>query len=124
MYEISVRQEFDAAHFLRGYKGKCENIHGHRFQVIANLRTENTNDIGLAYDFVTLRQHLKVIMDRLDHSNLNEVKPFDSINPSSENIASTVYDELQERLRDSAVSLHSIQVWESPECCITYYPST
>ena len=122
MYEISVRQEFDAAHLLRGYKGKCEMLHGHRFQVVANLRTDRLNDIGLAYDFVALKHHMKAIMDKLDHHNLNEVKPFDKINPSSENIASTVYKALQKRLKDTGVSLHSIQVWESPECCVTYRP--
>ena len=123
MYEISVRQEFDAAHSLRGYQGKCETLHGHRFQVAANLRAESTNGIGLAYDFVDLRGLLKKILDNLDHHNLNEVEPFDKINPSSENIASTVYDQLQERLRDSGVSLYSVQVWESPECCVTYRPT-
>lgn len=122
MYEISVRQEFDAAHCLRGYKGKCETLHGHRFQVVANVRAEKLNDIGLAYDFVSLRQHLQSIMDMLDHRNLNEVKPFDKINPSSENIAAIVYNRLKELLKDSGVSLHSVQVWESPECCVTYWP--
>jgi len=122
MYEISVRQEFDAAHSLRGYQGKCEALHGHRFQVAANLRAESTNDIGLAYDFITLKQHLNEILDKLDHHNLNEIEPFDKINPSSENIASTVYNQLQERLGDSGVSLYSVQVWESPECCVTYCP--
>lgn len=122
MYEISVRQEFDAAHLLRGYKGKCEMLHGHRFQVVANLRADRLNDIGLAYDFVALKRHMKTIMDKLDHHNLNEVKPFDKINPSSENIACTVYKELQKRLKDTGVSLHSIQVWESPECSVTYRP--
>ena len=123
MYEISVRQEFDAAHSLRGYKGKCEGLHGHRFQVVANLRAEKLNDIGLAYDFTEVKKHLKVIMDRLDHHNLNEVEPFDKINPSSENIASTVYHELEPYLKDSGVSLSSVQVWESPECSVTYRPS-
>jgi 6-pyruvoyltetrahydropterin/6-carboxytetrahydropterin synthase len=122
MYEISVRHEFDAAHCLRGYKGKCETLHGHRFQVVANLRANETNDIGLAYDFTQLRGHLKEIMDTLDHKNLNEIEPFDRINPSSENIAAAVYTELEERLGPSAGLLYSIQVWESPECCVTYRP--
>ena len=122
MYEISVRQEFDAAHCLRGYQGKCETLHGHRFQVAANLRAESTNDLGLAYDFTELKRHLKDIMDLLDHKNLNELPPFDKINPSSENIATLVYDELKKRLKDSGSLLYSVRVWESPECCVTYRP--
>lgn len=123
MYEISVRQEFDAAHCLRGYKGKCETLHGHRFQVVVNVRAEKLNNIGLAYDFVALKRHLQAVIDILDHRNLNEVKPFDKINPSSENIAATVYNELKERLQGSGVTLHSVQVWESPENCVTYWPN-
>jgi 6-pyruvoyltetrahydropterin/6-carboxytetrahydropterin synthase len=97
MYEVSVREHFDAAHALRGYKGKCENLHGHRFEVEVTLRTEGLDDIGLAYDFTDLKKHLRDLLARLDHTSLNDVPPFDRINPSSENIAATIYGELQQR---------------------------
>jgi 6-pyruvoyltetrahydropterin/6-carboxytetrahydropterin synthase len=122
MYEISVRLNFDAAHALRGYQGKCENIHGHRFEVVANLRAKEINDIGITYDFTELKQQLKTILNKLDHVCLNETPPFDQINPSAENIAAWVYKELEAQLQDRGISLSSIQVWESPDCCVTYFP--
>lgn len=122
MYEVSVREHFDAAHYLRGYKGKCENVHGHRFQVVVNVRAGETDDVGMAYDFTKLRQQLGEIVSRFDHTCLNDVPPFDRINPSSENIASTVCSELQARLKETKVSLCSVQVWESPHSAVTYFP--
>jgi 6-pyruvoyltetrahydropterin/6-carboxytetrahydropterin synthase len=121
MYEISVEQEFDAAHYLRGYRGKCENLHGHQFRVVARLRAKKLDKLGLAYDFTILKDQLAGILGRFDHTCLNDVPPFDKINPTSENIASTVYSELKAELKGSRVSLSSVQVWESPRSCATYF---
>ncbi len=122
MYQISIEQHFDAAHFLRGYKGKCETLHGHRFQVVARISATGLDDIGLAYDFTDLKQHLGSILVRFDHSCLNDVPPFDKINPSSENIATTIYNELRPRLAGAAVTLSSVEVWESPQTKVVYSP--
>ena len=122
MYQVSVEQHFDAAHYLRGYKGKCENVHGHRFKVVVTVSREGLDEIDLAYDFVELKGKLWEILERFDHSLLNEVPPFDQINASSENIASTVYKELAEKLRGEPVRLEAVEVWESPENKITYMP--
>lgn len=122
MYEISVERHFDAAHFLRGYKGKCEALHGHRFKVVARVNAPGLDDIGLAYDFTDLKQHLDDILSRFDHTCLNEVPPFDEINPSSENIAATIYDELRRRLAAAPLSLSGVEVWESPNTGVTYRP--
>jgi len=122
MYEISVEKHFDAAHFLRGYKGKCEALHGHRFQVVAKVRASGVDDIGLAYDFAELKQHLDGILSRFDHTCLNDMPPFDTINPSSENIASTIYDELQRKLATAPLSIPCVEVWESPQTGVIYSP--
>ena len=122
MFEVSARQHFDAAHYLRGYRGKCESVHGHRFEVVVSLRAEVLDDIGIAYDFAIIKGHLREVLGRLDHTLLNEIPPFDGINPSSENIAYLVYEELQPRLSGASVSISSVQVWESPESCVTYIP--
>jgi 6-pyruvoyltetrahydropterin/6-carboxytetrahydropterin synthase len=122
MYQIYVDQHFDTAHFLRGYQGKCEALHGHRFRVVVKVNSPTVNDIGLAYDFVELKQHLGGIVARFDHTCLNDVSPFDEINPSSENIASTIYHELQPKLAGALVSLSSVEVWESPQSGIGYSP--
>ncbi len=122
MYEISVERHFDAAHALRGYKGKCEALHGHRFRVVARVRASELDDIGLAYDFSELKQHLDSILSRFDHTFLNDVPPFDKINPSSENIASTIYGALQGKLATSHLNIPSVEVWESPQTGVTYTP--
>ncbi len=122
MYEIAVEKHFDAAHALRGYKGKCEMLHGHRFKVVARVKAAELNDIGLAYDFTDLKQQLNDILDRFDHTCLNDIPPFDKINPSSENIAATIYDALQRKLAAAPLALSCIEVWESPNTWITYTP--
>ena len=120
MYQVSVRKHFDAAHYLRGYRGKCEQMHGHRFEVTVSVEAKGLNDIGIAFDFVELKKHLGEILSRFDHVCLNEVSPFDSINPSSENIAATIYQELGGRL--SGVIISRVEVCESPESSVTYTP--
>jgi 6-pyruvoyltetrahydropterin/6-carboxytetrahydropterin synthase len=121
MYQVSVEGHFDAAHFLRDYGGKCENLHGHRFKVVVSLKATRLNKIGLAYDFVELKRRLNEVLARFDHTSLNDVPPFDKINPSSENIASTIYKQLKGHF-SGGVSLSSIEVWESPESRVTYSP--
>ena len=122
MYEVSVEQEFDAAHFLRGYQGKCEAMHGHRYRVVVKVKTSQLDDIGLAYDFIELKRNLGDILSRFDHTCLNDVPPFDKINPSSENAARTIYDELKPKLAGAPVSISSVEVWESPQSRVTYIP--
>ena len=122
MYQVSVEQHFDAAHFLRGYQGKCEALHGHRFRVVVKITASEVDDIGIVYDFVELKQHLRGILARFDHTCLNDVPPFDKINPSSENIATNIYNELQPKLAGAPVSLSSVAVWESPQTGVTYSP--
>jgi 6-pyruvoyltetrahydropterin/6-carboxytetrahydropterin synthase len=122
MYQISIEQHFDAAHFLRGYRGKCEALHGHRFRVVVKIESSVLDDIGIAYDFTELKQHLGGILDKFDHICLNDVSPFDKINPSSENIASTIYGELESKLAGTPVSISCIEVWESPLTGVTYTP--
>jgi len=123
MYEVAVNQHFDAAHYLRNYGGRCENLHGHRFQVSVELQAHDLNDIGLLYDFTRLKAALKDVLSRFDHVCLNDVPPFDKINPSSENIARTIYEALRPSLANEPVTLKCVRVWESPDAWATYYPS-
>lgn len=121
MYQVSVEAHFDAAHYLRGYGGKCEALHGHRFKVVVTLKAGKLNQTGLAYDFAELKRHLGEVLARFDHTCLNEVPPFDRLNPSSENIAATIYEGLKGRFPDGVV-LSSVEVWESPQSWVTYSP--
>lgn len=120
MYQIAVEQHFDAAHALRGYRGKCEQMHGHRFRVVVRIEAPALNDIGLAYDFVELKAHLAQAISRFDHTCLNDMAPFDKINPSSENIAATIYKKLKPKL--AGVSITCVEVWESPQTGVVYRP--
>ena len=122
MYQVSVEQHFDAAHFLRGYRGKCEALHGHRFRVVVKVMASKVDEVGMAYDFAELKKHLRDILSHFDHTCLNDVPPFDKINPSSENIASTIYNELKSKLAEASVSLACVEVWESPQTGIAYSP--
>jgi len=122
MYRVSIEQHFDAAHYLRGYQGKCEALHGHRFRAVVNVESSRIDEVGMAYDFTDLKAHLKEILSRLDHTCLNDVPPFDKINPSSENIARTIYNDLKPKLTGIPVVLASVEVWESPQSRVTYTP--
>ena len=121
MYQISVEQHFDAAHYLRDYQGKCENLHGHRFKVIITVKADKLNEIGLAYDFVELKRHLGDVLAKLDHSCINDIPPFDKVNASSENIATYIYDTLKPKF-SADILLSSVEVWESPQSCVKYSP--
>jgi 6-pyruvoyltetrahydropterin/6-carboxytetrahydropterin synthase len=122
MYEISIESHFDAAHFLRGYRGKCEALHGHRYRVVARIRAAGLDDIGLAYDFTELKRHLNDILARFDHTCLNDVKPFDRVNPSAENIAATIFEELKSKLAAEPITLSGVEAWESPTTGVIYSP--
>ena len=121
MYEISVESHFDAAHYLREYRGKCENLHGHRYKVKVSIKTSQIDEGGLAYDFIELKQKLNEVIKDFDHHCLNDVPPFNTINPSAENIATTIYERMN-TLLDGRPIISRVQVWETPENQVTYYP--
>lgn len=120
MYQVSVKGHFDAAHYLRGYQGRCENLHGHRFEVVVTLSGKGLDEKGMLRDFTEIKADLKQILAHLDHVCLNDGPPFDVLNPSSENIARFIYGEMKGRLADTPVSLASVQVYESPDAWATY----
>jgi len=122
MYEIVVEKYFEAAHYLRGYQGKCEKVHGHRYKVVVRVEAGKLNDIGLAYDFTDLKRYLKEILERYDHACLNDIKPYDKINPSAENIATAIFKELKKKLGAEPVTLKAVEAWESPEQGVAYRP--
>ncbi len=122
-YEIVVEKHFEAAHYLRGYQGKCEAMHGHRYTVRVRIMATQLNEIGLAYDFGDVKLHLNVIMDRYDHTCLNDLAPFDVINPSAENIAATIYAEMAEKLAAEPIELAAVEAWETPEQGVVYRPA-
>lgn len=121
MYKLKIITDFDAAHQLRGYKGKCENIHGHNWKVEIAVISESLNDIGIAIDFKELKMIAESVISKLDHTFLNENSPFNEINPSSENIAKWIYYSLKDKFDKYPVRLDSVTVWESEHASATYF---
>jgi 6-pyruvoyltetrahydropterin/6-carboxytetrahydropterin synthase len=125
MYVVSVQAHYDSAHFLRNYKGKCENLHGHRYVVEVALQSAELNEAGLAYDFVDVKKHLRALADWLDHQNINDLPPFDEIEPSAENQARFFFDQLRERLPDGMKdALLYTRIWETPTQFAQYSEKT
>ncbi|HTR44503.1 MAG TPA: 6-carboxytetrahydropterin synthase QueD [Thermodesulfovibrionales bacterium] len=121
MFELMVETTFSAAHQLRGYKGKCENFHGHNWKVQIHVAAEKLNEIDLGIDFHDLKRYTQEVVGSLDHAFLNEIFPFTEKNPSSENIAKWIYDSLRKKVNSEYVHLSAVTVWESDTASATYY---
>lgn len=121
MYELTVSDTFSAAHRLKGYKGKCERLHGHNWKVEMTVRSRRLGRSGMAVDFKDLRGMLARVLSELDHADLNDVDAFACVNPSSENIARLVFSRLDEMLMDGNAALARVTVWESENCSASYY---
>ena len=115
MFLLNVKAHYDAAHFLRNYRGKCEKLHGHRYVVEAGLAFEDVGEGGMAYDFGEAKRHLRAVAARLDHENINEIPPFTEIETSAENQARWIFQEMRALLGDHAEHLVYVRVWETPE---------
>jgi 6-pyruvoyltetrahydropterin/6-carboxytetrahydropterin synthase len=114
MFIINVKSHYDAAHFIREYHGKCERLHGHRYEVEAALAFESVGSGGIAYDFADAKAHLRDIADRLDHQNLNDLPEFAGVETSAENQARFIFEALKARLGDVGANLLYVRVWETP----------
>jgi len=121
MYELMIETKFSGAHQLRGYQGKCENLHGHNWKVQVHVSAEVLNDIDIAIDFHDLKRYTDEIVGQLDHAFLNDLFPFTEINPSSENIAKWIFDSLRKKIEDDNVEVSAVTVWESDTASATYY---
>jgi 6-pyruvoyltetrahydropterin/6-carboxytetrahydropterin synthase len=116
-----IRGHFDAAHALHGYPGECCNLHGHTWDVEVVVRGSALDEVGIVYDFKTLKSDLAAVLDPLDHAYLNDVPPFDTQNPTAENLSRHIYERLQELVGEQ-VCVVEVAVWESPVAKITYRP--
>jgi 6-pyruvoyltetrahydropterin/6-carboxytetrahydropterin synthase len=124
MFEVSVEDSFAAGHALRGYRGKCENPHGHNYKVQITLHGERLDNIGLLFDFKDLKSAMNEVIDRLDHKFINDIAPFTEMNPSAENMAKYFYDEMNMLLRDRTegrVQVKQVKMWETDTTAATYF---
>jgi 6-pyruvoyltetrahydropterin/6-carboxytetrahydropterin synthase len=123
MYEVTVEDSFAAGHYLRNYRGKCENPHGHNYKVRVTLRGPALDRAGLLVDFKDLKEVMKHVIDRLDHQMLNEIEPFTSLNPSAENLARYFYEQASARLKsltDGRVAVSDVTIWETDTTSACY----
>lgn len=120
MYNISIRTEFNSAHKLRDYKGKCEGLHGHNWTVEVVVGGQRLNKIGMLVDFTDLKKEVSELLDQLDHKYLNELKMFKKINPTSENIAKFIYNGLVGICKKYKVRPVRVTIWETPTSCASY----
>jgi 6-pyruvoyltetrahydropterin/6-carboxytetrahydropterin synthase len=121
MYELMVESKFAAAHQLRGYKGKCEKLHGHNWRVTVAVTAERLDEQGLAMDFNDLKKSLRDVLDQLEHTFLNDIFPFTQINPSSENLAKWIYDTMAKKVNNENIEVASVTVWESDTASASYF---
>ncbi len=124
MFEVAVEQGFASAHALRNYKGRCENVHGHNWKVRVVIEGEKLDQTGMLVDFLDVKSLMGEILDRIDHQFLNEIPPFDVVNPSAENIAEYFYQQMAGRLDATPVPvrIREVKIWETEIQSATYRP--
>jgi 6-pyruvoyltetrahydropterin/6-carboxytetrahydropterin synthase len=121
VYEVEISVTFSAAHRLRDYNGKCERLHGHNYRIRAAARADKPGKGGMVIDFGDLKAVVHRVVERFDHAYLNEIAPFDEIEPSAENLAGHLFQEIADGLGPRGGLLHSVSVYESDTSRATYY---
>jgi 6-pyruvoyltetrahydropterin/6-carboxytetrahydropterin synthase len=120
-FEVMIERNFSSAHQLRGYKGKCENLHGHNYKIEIYARGRELDNIGLLVDFGELKTAADEVVQYLDHRNINELPPFDvELNPSAENLARYILERVASRVGDERVQVYKVRCFETPTSVATY----
>jgi 6-pyruvoyltetrahydropterin/6-carboxytetrahydropterin synthase len=120
-FEVMIERNFSSAHQLRGYKGKCENLHGHNYKIEIYARGRELDNIGLLVDFGELKDAADEVVQYLDHRNINELPPFDvELNPSAENLARYILERVARRVGDARVQVYKVRCFETPTSVATY----
>lgn len=123
MFEVTIEHTFAAGHALRNYHGKCENVHGHNYRCQVTVQGDALNETGLLVDFVELKKTVRAVIDRMDHQWLNDFPPFDVLNPSAENMAKYIYDEVHREITlQPSVRIGAVRLWETDTASATYRP--
>jgi 6-pyruvoyltetrahydropterin/6-carboxytetrahydropterin synthase len=118
-YFVTRETSFSAAHLLRGYNGECSHLHGHNWKVQVTVKASNLDELGMVIDFKVLDKEIKAVAEELDHHFINEVAPFDNINPTSENLAAFIFKELSARIDNERLAVFEVKVWETEKSCAT-----
>ncbi len=131
-YIVRATTEFSAAHVLHGYAGACNRVHGHNFKVELEVEARAVDDIGMAIDFTVLESIAASIAQELDHRLLNEIPPFNEVNPTAENLGAYFWTRTARALAERAgtdaqtpeaargVRLRAVTVRENDRTSVTY----
>ncbi len=119
-YTLKVVSDFAAAHALRDYPGDCRKLHGHNWKVEVEASASELDELGMAIDFKEIKRHTKKVTDELDHQYLNDIPPFDTVNPTAENMAAYIYRRLGEELNNPRVRISAVTLWETERACVRY----
>ncbi|MDB9951190.1 6-carboxytetrahydropterin synthase QueD [Candidatus Thioglobus sp.] len=120
MFVLKIVTDFASAHSLRDYPGDCARLHGHNWQVEVSVCSQVLDDSGIAIDFREIKKQTKLVVKRLDHQYLNEIKPFDVLNPTAENIAKYFFDEIALLITNKDVKVKEVMIWETPRSAVAY----
>jgi 6-pyruvoyltetrahydropterin/6-carboxytetrahydropterin synthase len=121
MYRLKIHSYFSSAHNLINYQGDCENLHGHNWKVEVTVSAKELDKAGLGIDFKILKTETNNILKTLDHKYLNELPPFKSVSPSSENIARYLFHEIGKKINTPNIAVEAVTVWESDFASACYY---
>ena len=121
MYDVTIKTGFSAAHQLRLYDGKYENLHGHNWTAQVTVQADKLDPIGVGIDFVELKGMVERILSRLDYHNINEIPPFDKENPSAENIARWLFLELKTQIDTESTRIKRVEIYEMEGCGASYF---
>ena len=119
-YTMKIVTDFAAAHWLRDYDGPCSRLHGHNWKVEVQVNASSLDKVGMGIDFTDIKAVTREVIGALDHRNLNEIPPFDQINPTAENISAFLYQQLGQRLNTERVKIAAVTLWETERACVTY----
>lgn len=119
-YSMKIVTDFAAAHWLRNYSGVCNRLHGHNWKVEVNVVAYDLDEVGMGLDFKDIKDATKALIGELDHRNLNDLSPFDKLNPTAENISAYLYQELSAKINTERVKVNAVTLWETERACVTY----
>jgi len=123
-YNLKIVTDFASAHTLRDYPGACSRMHGHNWKVEVEVLATALDKVGMGIDFKEIKKATKQVTAELDHRYLNEIKPFDEINPTAENIAAYIYNGVSELVNNDRVQVTSVTLWETERACVRYSQQT
>jgi 6-pyruvoyltetrahydropterin/6-carboxytetrahydropterin synthase len=119
-YTLNVTSEFSAAHSVRGYEGRCARVHGHNYKIAIEVKATALDNLGFVIDYYAVKKVLQGVIEKLDHYNINDIKPFDVLNPTAENIAAWFYKSLAAQLNDEQISVVAVTLFETEDFSVRY----